>query len=368
MSYTDFPPNEFAWRLAQAFQQGNMDQSQALLNQYSIPQYPPPPSSRSASYPAALQGQRPTSNFSTNMHSSLPPGSYSSHYQTNSYPAQFPVQFAHVPQQYAGISTPAYGSLDHIQRLNPQYNQPGQSDNGPSDHYVGSQQVVPTRSLQQNSGTLSYRDQSAPTNLTTIHPTLGLCVLVPIGALGSSVPQTPRNWSATSTAGTRHRDPYNDRVDRLRRRHSRELTPYMRYMSPSPPGSFSPYVVSPSSSVTVTPILHRRRRDNTPASGMRSPRRFRGIGGFTPLRSYDVPRPTIERSVSTVGTCSQCGGTEASSSYEPFTDGSVAPTPRIAREEDAVCQGDLSRGNVEGQESPVEDHRRFQARVEEVDE
>ncbi|KAK7715885.1 hypothetical protein SLS63_011224 [Diaporthe eres] len=164
-------------------------------------------------------------------------------------------------------------------------------------------------------------------------------------------------------------DHYGSRADRIRRRHSRELTPYMRYMSPSPPRSFSPYLSSPSSSVTVTPIL-RHRRLNTPESG-RSPRRFHGIGGFTPLRSRDVPRPTIESSVSTVRTCSQCGGTGAESSYEPFTDGSVAPTPQMGREDAVVGRGRSPCGEVEGQdgqEGPAEGHRRFQASVEDLDE
>lgn len=284
---------------------------------------------------------------------------------------QFPVQFPLAPMPHPGTSAPAYGSssFENIQRPTRQHTEPVQNEFRGSDHSSLSEQVMPSLSLQQNNAALSHRAQSVPTNLnlTTIHPTLGLCVLVPIGALSASAPQSPGNWTIGSTTGSRRRDRDNDRVDRLRRRHSRELTPYMRYMTPSPPRSYSPYLSSPSSSFTVTPILRHRHR-NTPEYD-RNPRRFHGIGGFTPLRSQDVPRPTIEPSISTVGTCSQCGGTGASSSYEPFTDGSAAPTPRVTTREDAfVGNGESSRGYLGGQESPAEDRRRFQASVEEVDE
>lgn len=374
MSNTDFPPADFRFWLSRQAQQGNHDHSQALPNQFSMPQYPLPPSSRPASYPATPQGQIPSATFSTNIPGSCQPGAFPNPYLMSSnilqfptqLPAQFPVQFPQAPFPYPGISAPAYGSFENIQRSTPRNNEPFQSGTLPNEYPVDSQQAVPTRDLQQNGGALSCREQSAPTNLATIHPTLGLCVLVPIGALSVSAPQSTSNWSAASTAGSRHRDHYGSRVDRLRRRHSRELTPYTRYMSPSPTRSFSPYLSSPSSSVTVTPIL-RHRRLNTPEYG-RSPRRFHGIGGFTPLRSHDVPRPTIESSISTVRTCSQCGGTGADSSYEPFTDSSVAPTPQMGREDAVVGRGQSPRGYVEDQVGPAEGHRRFQASVEDIDE
>lgn len=377
MSYTGFQPNDFAFWPPSQVQQGNRNQNQSLLNQFPIPQYPLPPSSGPASYTAPLQGQAPSTSFPTNITDSCPPcplpnlvqNPLLNPFSTTFPPMQFPVQFPLNPLPQAATSVPAYGnsSFENVQRPIPQHIEP-QNEIPGSDHHMVPQQVMPSLSLQQNNGALSHRAQSVPTNLnlTTIHPTLGLCVLVPIGALSASAPQSPGHWASASTPGSRHRDRYNDRVDRLRRRHSRELTPYMRYMTPSPPRSYSPYLSSPSSSVTVTPILrHRHRHRNTPESG-RSPRRFHGIGGFTPLRSQDVPRPTIEPSISTVGTCSQCGGTGASSPYEPFTDGSVAPTPRMTRENSVVVNGESSRGNVD--ESPAEDRRRFQASVEEVDE
>lgn len=372
MSYTDFPPTDFRFWLSRQAQQGNHVHSQALPNQFSMPQYPLPTSSRPASYPATSQGQTPSATFPANITGSCPPESFPNPYSMSSNILQFPTQAPQAPFPYPGISAPAYGSFENIQRPTPQNIEPVRSGTLPNDYPMGSQQVLPTRDLQQNGGDHSYRDSSVPTNLTTIHPTLGLCVLVPIGALSLSAPQSTSNWSVASTSGShhrdgsRHRDHYGSRADRLRRRHSRELTPYMRYMSPSPTRSFSPYLSSPSSSVTVTPIV-RHRRLNTPESG-RSPRRFHGIGGFTPLRSRDVPRPTIGSSVSTVRTCSQCGGTGADSSYEPFTDGSVAPTPQMGREDAVVGRGRSPRGEVEGQDGPADGHRRFQASVEDIDE
>lgn len=378
MSYTGFQPNDFASWPPPQVQQGTMNHNQSLLNQFPIPQYPLPPSSGPASYTAPLQGQAPSTSFPSTITDSCPPcplpnmlqNPFLNPFSTSLPPMHFPAQFPLAPLPQAGTSAPAYGSssFENIQRPTPQYIEPQNEIRG-SDHSMVSQQVIPSFSLQQHNDALSHRAQSVPTNLnlTTIHPTLGLCVLVPIGALSASAPQSPGHWGDSSIHGSRHRDRYNDRVDRLRRRHSRELTPYMRHTTPSPPRSYSPYLSSPSSSFTVTPILRHRHR-NTPEYG-RSPRRFHGIGGFTPLRSQDVPRPTIEPSISTVGTCSQCGGTGASSSYEPFTDGSAAPTPRItARENAFVGNGESSRGYVGGQESPTEDHRRFQASVEEVDE
>lgn len=367
MSYTGFPPNDFAFWLSRQVQQGNYGHSQALPNQFSMPQYPLPPSSQATSYPAAPQGQVPSATFSNNTTGSCPPGTFLNPYQMNSNLLQLPVQFPQVPYPYPGISAPAYGSFENIQRLTPQYTEPVQSGTVPNENPMP-QQVVTTQDLQQNGSAVSHRDPSVPTNLATIHPTLGLCVLVPIGALAlsTSAPQSPGNWTSASTAGSRHSHRHNDRVDRLRRRHSRELTPYMRYMSPSPTRSFSPYLTSPSSSVTVTPIL-RHRRLNTPESG-RTPRRFHGIGGFTPLRDHDIPRPSIERSISTVRTCSECRGSGVDSSYEPFTDESVAPTPQVGRENADVDRGQSPRGQVEHQENPSEDHRRFQASVEDIDE
>lgn len=378
MSYPGFPYNDFASWPFQQGQQGNSNHQQSLSNQFPIPQYPLPTSSGPASYTAPPQGSTQPTSFPTNITSSCPPlpfpnpfpNPFLNSFSTSFPPMQFPAQFPPAPLPQAGTSAPAYGSFENIQGPAPQHTEPGQSGSHPNEYSMGSQQAVPSRNLQQVNGAHSHRAQSVPTNLnlTTIHPTLGLCVLVPIGALSASAPQSPRNWTIPSTPGSRHRDRYNDRVDRLRRRHSRELTPYMRYMTSSPPRSYSPYLSSPSSSFTVTPILRHRHRNTTPEYG-RSPRRFHGIGGFTPLRSQDVPRPTIEPSISTVGTCSQCGGTGASSSYEPCTDGSAAPTPRITtRENGFVGNGESSRGCVGGQESPAEDRRRFQASLKEVDE
>lgn len=377
MSYPGFPSNDFASWPFQQVQQGNTNHQHSLMSQVPIPQYPLAPISGPGSYTAPPQGPTQSTSVPTNITSSCPPGPFSNPFpnpylnpfSTSFPPTQFPAQFSFAPLPHAGTSAPAYGSFENLQGPIPQPPEPVQDGIHPSEYPMGSQQVLPSRNLQQTDNTLSHRAQSVPTNLnlTTIHPTLGLCVLVPIGALGASAPQSPGNWTTASTHGTHHRDRYNDRVDRLRRRHSRELTPYMRHTTPSPPRSYSPYLSSPSSSFTVTPILRHRHR-NTPEYG-RSPRRFHGIGGFTPLRSQDVPRPTIEPSISTVGTCSQCGGTGASSSYEPFTDGSAAPTPRITTREDAfVGNGESSRGYVGEEESLAEDRRRFQASVEEVDE
>lgn len=372
MSYTSFQPSDFASWPFQQVQQGLSNRQQSLFNQFPIPQYPLPPSSGPADYTAAPQGQSQFTSFPTNSACSYPPGpfpnTFSNPFSMSIPPMQFPAQFPLAPLPQAGASVPTYGSFENIQGPAPQPPEPVQNGIHPSEYPMDLQQIVPSRTLQQTDDTLSRRAQSVPTNLnlTTIHPTLGLCVLVPIGALSASAPQSPGNWTIDNTAGSRHRDRYNDRVDRFRRRHSRELTPYMRYMTPSPPRSYSPYLSSPTSSVTVTPIPRHRHR-NTPEYS-RSPRRFHGIGGFTPLRSQDVPRPTIEPSISTVGSCSQCGGTGASSPYEPFTDGSVAPTPRMTRENAFVGNVESSRGHVEDQQSPTEDRRRFQASVEEVDE
>lgn len=368
MSYTGFPPNDFTSWPSHQVQQGNPYHHQSPLNQFPIPQYPLPPSSRPSSYLAPPQSQLPPSTLSTTITSPYPLGPFPNPCPTSLQPVQFPVQFPQEPFSYAGTSAPAYGSLENIQRRSRQHTEPVQSGIFRGDHPVGPQQMLPTGNLQHNSGTLSRRAQSVPTNLTTIHPTLGLCVLVPISALSASAPQSPGNWTAASTAGSNHRDQYGSRVDYLRRRRSRsrELNPYVRYTSRSPSRSFSPYLTSPISSVTVTP-LPRHRRLNTPDAG-RTPLRFHGIGGFTPLRSRDVPRPTIERSVSTVGTCSQCGGTGASTPYEPPTDVSVMATPRSPPEDGEVGYGEASRRYAEDRGSPVDGRGRFQASVEEVDE
>lgn len=368
MSYTGFPPNDFTSCPSHEVQQGNPHQHQSLLNQFPIPQYALPPSSRPTSYLAPPQSQLPPSTLSTTITSPYPLGPFPNPFPTSFQPVQFPVQFPQAPFPYAGVSVPAYGSLENIQHFTRQHTEPVQSNIRPGDNPVGHQQVLPTESLRQNSGTLSRRAQSVPANLTTIHPTLGLCVLVPISALNASASQSPGNWTAASTAGSNHRDQYGSRVDHLRRRRSRsrELDPYVRYTSRSPSRSFTPYVASPSSSVTVTPLPRHRRLD-TPDAG-RSPLRFHGIGGFTPLRSRDVPRPTIEGSVSTVGTCSQCGGTGASTPCEPPTDVSAMATPRSPREDGEVGYGEASRRHAEDRGSPVDGRGRFQASVVEVDE
>lgn len=368
MSYAGLPPSEFAMLLCQQAQQRNQNDHQAFLNQFPNPQYAQAPSNQSASYPATPQRLPPT--FSNNIASSGPFDPFPNPFPMGSHPVQCPVQLPHVPFPHDGMAAPAYGNLDNFQRPTAQHIEYSQSQTHPSDHLGRSQQVQPSQSLQPTHGPLPYRNNTSATNWTTIHPTLGLCILVPIGAMSLSAPQSPGNWTAASTAGSRHhhRDHHNSRVDRLRRRHSRELTPYVRYMSPSPSSSFSPYFLSPSSSVTVTPAL-RQRHLNDPDSRSRSTPRFRAIGGFTPLRSHSVPRPSIEASVSTVRTCSSCRGTGTDSSYEPFTDGSVAPTPRTGREDAVVGQGESSRGQeVETREGPVEGRRRFQASVEDVDE
>ena len=362
MSYTGFPPNEFALWLSQQVQQGNMDPNQALSNQLSIPQHPLPLSSRAASYPPTQQGQIPTGMFPTNTISAYPTVPFTMPYPITSFPAQS----TQVPFPHYGASTPAYGSLENTWRSTPQYIEPVQSGTHPNE----SQQVVAIRTPQQNHAPPPYGNQSPGAHLTTIHPSLGVCVLVPIDQLRASAPPSFANWAAANNVGHRHSDYYSSRIDRLRRRHARELTPYMRSMTPSPQRSpaLSPYLSSPSSSVTATPVL-RHRRYNTPEF-VRSPSRFHGIGGFTPLRRpqsvLSVPRPTREASISTVGTCSQCGGTGAGDSYEPFTDGSNAPTPRGIRDDRVMGQGKSSSGHGEAQEESEEERGRFQASVEEV--
>lgn len=365
MSYPGLPPNEFAFWLSQQVQQGTLGQPQAPLNQFPIPQHQVPFGSQAFSYPATPQAQIPTGSFPTTAN-----GAYSTAPLTMPFPvSSLPPQFPQIPLLQAGASAPVY---ENIWRSTPPYNEPVQSGTRPNDYPVNTQQVVPIRALQQNHAAppAHYGDQSAATHLTTIHPSLGLCVLVPIGQLGASAPPSPGNWAVANPVGHRHRDHYSNRVDRLRRRHSRELTPYMRSMTPSPQRSpsVSPYLSSPSSTVTVTPVMHYRHY-NTPEFG-RSPRRFHGIGGFTPLRRpqsvVSVPRPSIEASPSTIATCSQCGGSGASP-YEPFTDGSVTPRPRVSPADVVMGQGESSRTHGDAQEEP-EDHRRFQASMEEVDE
>lgn len=360
MSYPGLPPNEFAYWLSQQVQQGSLGPFQAPLNQYSIPPHPVPFGSQPFSYPATPQAQIPPGSFTTTAPLTMP-------FPVGSLPPQFP----QLPLLQAGASAPAY---ENMWRSTTPYNEPVQSGIRPSDYPVNTQQVVPIRALQQNHALPPphYGDQSAATHLTTIHPSLGLCVLVPIGQLGASAPPSPGNWAVANSVGHRHRDHYSSRVDRLRRRHSRELTPYMRSMTPSPQRSpsVSPYLSSPSSTVTVTPVMHYRHY-NTPEFG-RSPRRFHGIGGFTPLRRpqsvVSVPRPSIEASPSTIATCSQCGGTGGTSPYEPFTDGSVTPRPRVSPVDVVMSQGESSRAHGEAQEESAGDHRRFQASMEEVDE
>lgn len=367
MSYPGYPPNEFALWLSQQVQQGSLGHPQAPLN--PIPQHPVPFGSQAFSYPVTPQAQISTGSFPTNVNSTYSTAPLTMPFPVGSLPPQFP----QLPFLQAGSTAPAYGSLENIWRSTSQYNEPAQSGNRPNDYPVNTQQVLPIRAVQQNHAPPPhYENQSAATHLTTIHPSLGLCVLVPIGQLGASAPPSPDNWAVTNSAGHRHRDHYSSRVDRLRRRHSRELTPYVRYMTPSPQRSpsVSPYLSSPSSTATVTPVMHYRHY-NTPEFG-RSPRRFHGIGGFTPLRRpqsvASVPRPSIEASPSTIGTCSQCGGTGGASPYEPYTDGSVTPTPRVVPVDAVMGQGESSREHGEPREESAEEHRRFQASMEEVDE
>lgn len=386
MSYPGFPPNDFALWLSQQVQQGNLTHHQALSTQLSMPQYsmplsnPLPLSTRPASFPASPQVQIPPANFSANATSTYAPAPFSNPYPVGPNTLQLPAPFPQLPFHQPGTSVPAYGSLESNWRPVRQHSEPVHGGTRPESHLMYPQQVLPpTQGLQQQDHCpFPYANQqvSHNTTLATIHPTLGLCVLVPIGALGTIAPPSPGGWTVTASPRP-HRDRQGDRVDRFRRRHSRDLTPYLRQMSPSPSSPLSPYLSSPVSSVaTVTPILrhhHRRSRRGTPETGTRrlsSPgRRFRGIGGFTPLRDRDVPRPTIEPSVSsTIATCSQCGAA-AGSPYEPFTDGSVPPTPLAGGQEDSVVAQDGSSRGVEGtQGSPAQDSRRFQASVEDIDE
>lgn len=358
MSYPGVPPNDFAFWLSQQAQQGSLGPSQAPLNHFPIPQHQVPFGSQALSYPPAPQAHIPPGSFTAPLTMPFPVGS-------------LPQQFAQLPLMQPGASAPAY---DSIWRSTPEYNESVQNGTRPNNYPVNTQQVLPIRALQQNHAPPPhYGNESAAAHLTTIHPSLGLCVLVPIGQLGTSAPPSPGNWEVANSlrGGHRHRDHYSSRVDRFRRRHSRELTPYVRCMTPSPQRSpsVSPYLSSPSSTVTVTPVMHYRHY-NTPEFG-RSPRRFHGIGGFTPLRRpqsvVSVPRPTIEASPSTIGTCSECGGTGASP-YEPFTDGSVTPTPRVAPIDIVMGQGESSREHGKAREEPAEDSRRYQASLEDVDE
>lgn len=359
MSHISYPPSEYALWLSQQVQQGNFHPYWAMLSQLPLPEYPLPLNTRSASEPPSRHSQIPTTGFQANTTTAYPTGPVAMPYPITSYPMQFP----QVQGPQAGTSVPTYTSTENNWRTAPQYNEALQSGARPSE----SQQVLPIRALQQSHPPTSYDDLSVGTHLTTIHPTLGLCVLVPLDQLRASAPLSSPNWSTTNNAS--QRDYNSTRVDRLRRRHSRSLTPFMRSMSPSPHRSptLSPYLSSPSSSVTMTPGI-RRCRYNTPEF-VRSPSRFYGIGGFTPLRRANsvasVPRVTRETSISTVGTCSQCGGTVAEDSYEPFTDGSVVATPRnLVRDGALVGQRESSSRRGEGQEDSNEGYGRFQASVE----
>lgn len=380
MSYPGLPPNDFALWLSQQVQQGNLSHNQALLSQLSIPQYsmplsnPLPLSARPASYPASPQVQIPPANFSANATNTYAPAPYSNPYPMGPNTLPLPTSFPQLPFPQAGTSAPAYGSLESNWRPVRQHSEPAHGGAHPDNYVVWPQQVLPPNQglQQQDHCPFPYANQQAShnTTLATIHPTLGLCVLVPIGALGTIALPSPGGWTVTASPRL-HRDRQGDRIDRFRRRHSRDLTPYLRQMSPSPSSPLSPYLSSPVSSVTMTPILRNHRRRGTPEAGRSTPgRRFRGIGGFTPLRDRDVPRPTIEPSVSsTIATCSQCGAAAAGSPYEPFTDGSVPPTPLAGGQEDSVVgQDGSSRGAVGDQGSPARDSRRFQASVEDIDE
>ncbi|KAG8163664.1 hypothetical protein KVR01_006961 [Diaporthe batatas] len=371
MSYTSYSPNEYALWLSQQFQRGNLHPYWATLGQLPLPQYPLPVplNSRSASEPPTHQSQIPTAGFQIITTDTYPTGSMAMPYPTTSFPVQDP----QAPVPHVGTSVPAYASFENNRRAAPHDNDTIQSGSRPSE----SQQVLPIRAVQQNHLPTPYETQPIGTHLTTIHPSLGVCVLVPLDQLRASAPPSAPpsspNWSTVNNASHSVRDYDSTRVDRLRRRHSRSVTPFMRSMNPSPRRSptLSPYLPSPSSSIAMTPSI-RHRRHNTPEF-VRSPGRFRGIGGFTPLRrtqsAASVPRVTREASISTVGTCSQCGGTVAGDSYEPFTNGSIVATPRnVVRDGALAGQGESFRGCGEGQEALNGGHGRFQATVEEVDE
>lgn len=365
MSYTGYPHNEYALWLSQQVQQGNIHPYWAMLGQLPLPEYTLPFNSRSASEPPFQPSQIATASFQANTTGTYPTGSVAVSYPMTSFPVQFPQ--ARIP--HFGTSIPAYAGIENSWHTAPQYHETLQNGPRPS----ASRQVMPIRALQQSDPPTSDDAQSVGTHLTTVHPSLGLCVLVPIDRLRASAPLSSPNWSTANNASESHRGYDSDRIDRRRRCRSRSLTPFMRSMSPSPRRSIplSPYLLSPSSSVTMTPVIHRRRH-NTPEF-VRSPSRFHGIGGFTPLRrpqsAASVPRITREASISTVGTCSQCAGAAASDSYEPFTDGSVVETPRNVVQDGALAgQGASSRVRVEDQEDSNEDHGRFQASVEEIDE
>ncbi|POS69551.1 hypothetical protein DHEL01_v212056 [Diaporthe helianthi] len=376
MSYTPgFPPNEYASWLSQQVHQGTLHPYWAFLGQVPMPEHALPPNSRSASEPPMQQGRVPTGSLPTSTTGTYPTGPMAMPYPSTS----FPFQFHQPPITHPGTSIPAYAGIQNNWHAVPQYNGTLQSAARPGEI----QQGLPIQTLQQSQHHPTPNDTpSAGTHLTTIHPVLGPCVLVPIDQLRASVPQASSpSWSTTNNGNHSHshRNYNSNRVDRHRHRHrhNRSITgtPFTRSMTPSPRGSptLSPYLSSPSSSATMTPVLSRRRH-NTPDM-FRSPSRFHGIGGFTPLlrrpqSAASVPRLHREDSISTVGTCSQCGAAVAGDSYEPLTDGSVvAATPRnVVRDGALGGEGESSRGCVEGEEDSTEGHGRFQARVEEVDE
>ncbi|KAI3390623.1 hypothetical protein diail_9016 [Diaporthe ilicicola] len=361
MSYDDRPPNEHALQFSQ---RGDFDHYQAWLNQFSIPQYNLLPNSPSASFPAGLQSHIPSESpaaITTNAYpTSLPPPQY-----RMSFP---PAAVALNPFMHAGTSTLVDGRNENTQNTVPERYNSAQREGHQHPTVPGypQQRYATPRSQHQNPQPLLYRNYSSPTSLATIHPTLGPCILVPIGAASQGAPQSSGSWMVANTAGPRHNEYYASRLDRLHRRHGHEDDAHFSSTSLSPSRSPSPYLSTPSSSPTVTSTsgLPRRRRDAHRSRRSLSPPRFRGDGDYVHLRSHSERRSGRQASISTTETCSECRCSRASSSSGPNIGGELEARAQGSREGAAEGQKESTNGCPMLQEQPVEESESLQHSVE----
>lgn len=321
-------------------QDGDIEYYRAWLNQFFSPQYDFSSSSRPASYHAVTHPHIFAEGGMTNATNAYPTGPHVPQYVRD---LRFD-RFAQAPSTQGGASTSARSSLENNLHTRAQGNEPTQSDIHPHDSFpeYPRERDITARGRHQNRRARLFRTHSSPTNLTAIHPTLGPCILVPIRGASDGDPAITGSWMV------HHRDHYNRRLDRLRRRHDREDSPYLRSATPSPTRSASPYVSTPSSSPRVTYI----------PSG-RGDGSYVRLEGFTP---YDRPHSSYEpgfgrdASFSTARTCSECRESGFGSSCGPTIGRPFGPTSRTAQEHTTHGhrvpeRGDNGTGNQDVQAS-----------------
>lgn len=301
MSYDNLTPPEHGLRYPQ---RGDFGGYQAWLNHFPITQYAVLPSNHPAGFSAGPQSQIPPYSTATNATSAYP-----------TYPRPFQYQ----------ISLPPGGVHQaHFMHAVPptMVDQSTRNTLPAAPERYGSAQSEGHQHRAQHQHRRSYlhRSHSVPMNLATIHPDLGLCMLVPIAGPDRGAPQSHDGRMAVDNAGFSRGDYYASRLDRLRRLRGHQAdNDFLRSTTASPSRSPSPYISTPSSSPTVTPTseLPSHLRDARGSRRSLSPPRLHGHGDYDRRRSRSESRPGREASISTVETCSECRGARAGSVSEP---------------------------------------------------